>query len=203
MIQYRTKRAIYVVLLCVALLASGFSIFNQFAKDNNAAQLAGQVSQACAENRTLAVAQGLDCDKAEDVKENTPAVIEGPKGEPGERGFTGEQGDPGVAGRDGATGPQGPSGINGSQGAVGATGAQGESGVPGEPGPIGPEGPQGPKGDTGAQGDRGADGQPAPQITSFNFQGGPTDCTLVVTTSDDATYSVAVPGAFCVSQRSR
>lgn len=200
MIQHRTKRAIYVVLLCVALFASAFSIYNQFAKDSNAAQLATQVSQACAENRPLAIAQGLDCDKANDVKDNTPVVIEGSKGDPGERGFTGEQGDPGVNGLNGVPGAQGQPGVNGSQGSVGATGAQGESGPPGEPGSAGPEGPQGVPGE---KGDRGADGEPgtpAPQITSFNFQGGLTDCELVVTTSDEATYRVAVPGAFCVSQ---
>jgi hypothetical protein len=203
MIQHRTKRAIYVVLLCVALFASAFSIFNQFAKDNNAAQLAGQVSQICAENRSLAIAQGLDCDKANDVKENTPAVIEGPKGDPGERGVPGLQGDSGLSGRDGIAGAQGQPGDNGSQGAVGATGDMGSTGSTGPPGSVGPEGPQGPKGDTGAQGDRGADGEPgasAPEITAFNFQGGITDCQLVVTTSDEATYRVAVPGAFCVSQ---
>lgn len=197
MIQHRTKRTIYVVLLCVALLASGFSIFNQFAKDNNAAQLATQVSQACAENRALAVAQGLDCDKANDVKENTPAVIEGPRGPQGERGFTG---DSGMNGRDGIAGAKGQPGINGSQGVTGATGAQGQTGAKGEPGEPGPEGPQGPQGEKGETGDRGADGQPgadAPVISKMTFKRDGSTCNLIVEFDKGAPQTVPVNPRMC------
>jgi hypothetical protein len=197
MIQHRTKRAIYVVLLCVALLASGFSIYNQFASDNNATRLADQVTQACAENRAWAEAQGLDCEQAKDVQTDGPAVIQGPKGERGERGFTGEQGDPGMPGRDGDDAPI----VAGPQGTTGATGSTGQTGATGEPGKEGPEGPQGPPGQQGPQGERGADGQPgepAPEITGFAFQGGPTDCELVITMSNETSYRLPAPGAFCV-----
>lgn len=189
MIQHRTKRAIYVVLLCVALAASAFSIYTQFAKDSTTAQLATQVSQACAENRPLAIAQGLDCDKANDVKDNTPVVIEGPKGDQGERGFTGAQGDAGMSGRDGIAGQQG------------VTGQAGQTGATGEPGKEGPEGAQGPQGEQGPKGERGADGEPgapAPYIVDVTFSNATGTCLATFTFNEGNPISSEVNPLMCV-----
>lgn len=152
MILHRTKRTIYVVLLCVALLASGFSIYNQFASDNNAAQLADQVAKACADNKTLAERQGLNCVQAREVQSSGPAIIKGEKGDKGDqgdRGFTGEQG------ASGNTGDRGPTGVQGDRGEPGTVGPKGDVGDKGEKGDVGAKGEpgaQGPKGDPGNNG---------------------------------------------------
>lgn len=201
MIQHRTKRAIYVVLLCVALAASAFSIYTQFAKDSTTAQLATQVSQACAENRPLAIAQGLDCEQANDVKDNTPVVIEGPKGDRGERGFTGEQGDAGMNGRDGIAGAKGDTGVTGPQGAVGATGQVGQTGATGEPGKEGPQGIPGPEGPQGPPGDRGADGergQDAPYIVDISFDNSSGQCLATFTFNEGNPIATQVNPLMCV-----
>lgn len=155
MIMHRTKRNIYVVLLCVALLSSAFSIYNQFASDNNASQLASQVSKACSDNKALAERQGLNCVQAREVEASGPAIIKGDKGEkgdPGERGFKGEQGDPGNEGPRGTSGVNGAPGERGPDGSVGPKGDQGDKGEKGEKGDPGSTGAQGPKGDTGNNG---------------------------------------------------
>jgi hypothetical protein len=137
MILHRTKRTIYVVLLCVALLASGFSIYNQFASDNNASQLADQVAKACSDNKALAERQGLNCVQAREVQNSGPAIIKGEKGDKGdqgERGYTGDQG------------------AQGDRGASGSNGIDGARGEKGDPGAKGDQGAQGPKGDNGSSG---------------------------------------------------
>lgn len=152
MIMHRTKRTIYVVLLCVALLASGFSIYNQFASDNNAAQLADQVAKACADNKALAERQGLNCVQAQEVQNSGPAIIKGEKGDKGdqgERGYTGDQGAPGVQGERGFTGN---TGERGEPGTIGPKGDAGDKGEKGDPGAKGEPGAQGPKGDEGQNG---------------------------------------------------
>lgn len=154
MILHRTKRTIYVVLLCVALLASGFSIYNQFASDNTSSQLADQVAKACGDNRALALAQGLDCQQAKEVQQSGPAIIKGDKGDLGPTGYTGEQGDKGD------TGAQGPMGVTGPEGPQGATGDVGLKGDTGDKGSTGETGAKGDTGDKGADGATGNDGAP-------------------------------------------
>lgn len=201
MIQHRTKRAIYVVLLCVALLASGFSIYNQFASDNNASQLANQVAQACAENPTLAQAQGLDCEQAKDVQTDGPAIIQGPKGDPGPRGFTG---DSGMNGRDGIAGAKGDTGVTGPQGATGATGQVGQTGATGEPGKEGPQGIPGPEGPQGPPGDRGADGDPgqdAPYIVDISFDDSTGQCLATFTFNEGNPIATPVNRLMCLGAK--
>lgn len=192
---HRTKRAVYVVLLCVAIVASAFSLYKQYATDGTARSLADQVNAACVQNKGLAEAQGLNCEEAKDAQDGSLPL----------KGDKGEQGDPGMTGPKGEKGDPAPL-IPGPQGAPGAVGPAGQTGGTGPAGKDGPEGKQGPpgaKGDKGDTGPRGADGQPgepAPQISTFDFAGGPTDCQLVVGMSDGTTYRVSVPGAFCVSE---
>lgn len=198
----RTKKAIYVVLLCVALLASGYAIYNQFSSDSTASSLADQVSQFCAANRVLAEAQGLNCVQADDVKQNNaPGPLQGPQGAKGDKGDTGAQG------FQGPQGVKGDMGIPGPQGYTGGTGTNGQPGTPGTPGsdgksiagPQGPQGEQGPKGDTGDRGGDGQDGADAPAITSMTFQGTVAECALVVTFDKDAPSQVVpVPGELCM-----
>lgn len=155
MIMHRTKRTIYVVLLCVALMASGFSIYNQYASDNNASQLADQVAKACADNKALAERQGLNCVQAREVQSSGPAIIKGEKGDKGdqgERGYTGDQGAQGLQGPQGDHGIPGVAGERGQDGAVGPKGDVGDKGEKGDPGAKGDVGTQGPKGDTGQSG---------------------------------------------------
>ncbi len=158
----RTKRASYVVLLLVALMASGFAIYNQFASDSNANSLATQVSQACTTNREWATAQGLNCQQAKDVQENNaPVAVQGPKGDKGDTGAQGDQGMQGIPGMQGVQGVQGvkgDKGDTGSQGNVGESGSNGADGTgtqgpKGDTGPAGPAGEQGPPGEPGSNGD--------------------------------------------------
>lgn len=192
---HRTKRAIYVVLLCVAIVASAFSLYKQYATDDTARSLADQVSAACVQNKGLAEAQGLNCQQAKDAQQG-PLPLKGDKG---------EQGDPGNPGAKGDKGDPAPL-IPGPEGDPGAMGPPGQTGATGQPGKEGPEGAQGPKGDKGDKGDtgdRGADGQPgadAPHISTFEFRGTVASCELVITMSDETSYNVSVPGAFCVSE---
>lgn len=159
MIMHRTKRTIYVVLLCVALLAAGFSIYNQFASDNNASQLADQVNKACTDNKILAERQGLNCIQAREVQNSGPAIIKGDKGDQGERGYTGDTGPQGFEGVQGQRGNPGP---DGAEGDVGPKGDQGDKG---EPGNVGPKGDTGPEGQKGADGKDGVDGKPPASYT--------------------------------------
>lgn len=193
----RTKRAIYVVLLCAALIASGYAIYNQVNSDSKAASLGAQVAQICHDNPLLASKQNLNCEQAQAAKDSdAPTLIKGDKGDRGEKGDKGDKGD---RGSDGAT-------VTGPPGVPGATGDRGMNGNPGIDGktvvgPPGPEGPQGPKGDTGEKGDkgdRGADGEPAPRITDINTNHDPTNCMLIVTLSDGSTYGVSIGASNCV-----
>jgi hypothetical protein len=198
MILPRTKRTIYVVLLCVALFASGFAIYKQFVTEGTAADLAGQVNSLCHNNPAYALSQGLNCEQAKDVQSGTVS-IQGPKGDKGERGEVGPKGDTGDTGASGSsvTGPQGQPGVLGPKGDVGTPGRDGES-VTGPAGPQGDVGPEGPKGDKGDTGDRGSDGAPAPQISAIAFQGTPADCRFVVTFTDDSQVSTPVRGDLCI-----
>lgn len=192
---HRTKRAVYVVLLCVALIASGFAVYKQVAADSTAADLASQVNMLCHSNPLYAQAQGLNCQQAKDVQSDGP-VIQGPKGDKGDRGEVGPKGDTGATGSS-VTGPQGVPGALGPKGDPGTPGADGTS-VTGPQGPQGDTGPQGPKGDKGDQGDRGSDGAPAPQISAINFVGTPAECRFVVTFTDDSQVSTPVRGDLCI-----
>ena len=88
----------------------------------------------------------------QDVSDNGPVLIPGPRGE------TGPRGDQGPSGSAGAAGPGGLSGVDG------LAGARGE---PGQPGPAGEQGPQGPEGPQGVEGPPG----PAPQSFTFTALG--------------------------------
>jgi hypothetical protein len=167
---HRTKRAIYVVLLCVAIISSSFALYNQYASDSTTKSLGDQVTQACQQNRVLALAQGLNCDQAKDASQGN-VVIKGEKGDKGDTGATGASGQDGesIVGPSGASGSNGMKGETGDTGATGATGpvgAKGDTGVQGDPGVAGPPGE---KGNTGDKGDRGGDGEPAPHVSSTQF----------------------------------
>jgi len=193
----RTKRAIYVVLLCAALVASGYAIYNQVSSDSKAASLAAQVAQVCHDRPDLAHAQNLNCQQAQEVKDSdAPVLVPGPKGDKGEKGDRGDDGINGQNGLNGDKGDQGIPGINGEQGAQGLTGETGQTGPKGD---TGEQGPKGEKGDQGVQGERGSDGQPAPVITGFAFQGTVADCNLVITMSEGEPFVLPVRGDFCVS----
>lgn len=185
---HRTKRAVYVVLLCVALIASAFALYNQYASDSTSKSLGDQVTQACQQNRSLAVAQGLNCEQAKDASQGN-SVIKGEKGDKGDRGDTGYPGQDGmsITGPVGATGATGTKGEKGDTGYVGATGA---TGAKGDPGAVGEKGE---KGDTG---DRGADGEPAPHIASTKFV--PDPCRFRITLTDGSFYDAPVPEDQCM-----
>lgn len=196
----KKKRAIYITLLAIALMASGYSLYNQFASDSATQSLADQVSSACEQNPILSKSQGLNCAEAKAVQQAAPPVIKGEKGDPGLDGIPGPQGPPGPQGDGGPNGTNGPSGEPGPTGVPGASGSDGANGVDGTPGttgpagPSGPAGPEGPKGETGAQGPAGNDGADAPKILSFSFQGdGLTTCKLVVNLQGGAQYNLDVP----------
>src|SRR5690242_272570 len=122
----RTKRAIYVVLLCAALIASGYAIYNQVNSDSKAASLGAQVAQICHDNPSLARQQNLNCEQAQAAKDSdAPTLIKGDKGDRGEKGDKGDKGD---RGNDGAT-------VTGPPGVPGATGDRGADGQPGEDAP--------------------------------------------------------------------
>ena len=196
----RTKRAIYVVLLCAALIASGYAIYNQVNSDSKAASLGAQVAQICHDNPILARQQSLNCEQAQAAKDSdAPTLIKGDKGDRGEKGDKGEKGD---RGNDGAT-------VTGPPGVPGATGDRGMNGNPGidgktVTGPPGPEGPQGVKGDKGDQGDRGADGQPgengkdAPRPESQEFVEGSDGCVLLTHYDDGSQLTAKAPEVMCI-----
>lgn len=192
----RTKRTIYVVLLCIAIALSTFSIYNQVRSDSTATQFADQISAFCAENPSY-VTDKLNCQQAKSVQDNNAPVIAGAKGDKGDKGDKGEQGDTGETGPKGENGTGTP-GVDGKNGANGTNGNDGNDGVNGQPGE---KGDKGDKGDTGAQGDRGADGQPgenAPRIQSFDFQM-QDGCKLVITFDTAPAQTVDAPEVFCVS----
>jgi len=193
---HRTKRAIYVVLLCVAIVASAFSLYKQYASDGTARSLADQVSAACVQNPTLAQAQGLNCEQAKDAQEG-PLPLKGDPGKPGEPGTPGS---PGPKGDKGDPAPVVP-GPEGDPGAMGPAGQTGATGQPGLEGPEGAQGPKGDKGDKGDTGDRGADGQPgepAPQITNMDFSNASGSCVLIVTFDTREPITVPVNPLLCV-----
>lgn len=151
---HRTKRIVYVVLLCVAILASGAALYNQLSSDSTSNSLADQVAQACSQNHSLALAQGLNCGQANDVKQNGAAVINGPKGDKGDKGDRGDDG----------TSIQGPPGAEGKQGIPGESikGDKGaDSTVVGPAGSNGKDGKDGKDGVNGTNGVNGANGMPA------------------------------------------
>lgn len=195
----RTKRAIYVILLCVALVASAFAIYNQFSSDNQASSLAEQVDQVCTANRVYAEQQGLNCAQANDVKNNTPTVLQGPKGDkgdPGRNGIDGVNGLPGTAGANGqngqpgTNGAPGENGVNGQNGTDGKRGPQGEQGIPGEPGA---------KGDKGDKGDAGINGLNGVGVTDVTLQKNP--CAYIFTFSNGDTKTVPIPNpTFCIGE---
>lgn len=188
---HRTKRAVYVVLLCVALIASAFALYNQYASDSTSKSLGDQVTQACQQNRSLAIAQGLNCEQAKDASQGN-SVIKGEKGDKGERG------DAGYAGQDGMsiTGPVGATGATGAKGEKGETGDAGATGAKGDPGVVGEKGEKGDVGDKGDTGDRGADGEPAPHIASTKFV--PDPCRFRITLTDGSFYDAPVPEDQCM-----
>lgn len=196
----RTKRAIYVVLLCAALIASGYAIYNQLSSDSQAASLAAQVSQICHDRPELARAQNLNCAQAQDVKDSgAPVLVPGPRGEKGDKG------DKGDAGKDGQSimGPPGVPGATGDRGMNGNPGIDGKTvvGPAGPEGPLGPKGEKGDKGDKGETGDRGADGEPgkdAPTPTSQKFVGDANGCELQTTYSDGTVLSASAPEVMCI-----
>jgi len=127
-----------------------------------------------------------------------PQGIQGIQGIPGEQGAQGPQGLQGVPGEDGEPGPIGPRGLRGLIGAIGPAGLNGSDGATG---PAGAQGPAGPKGDTGAQGPAGPAGpagQDAPRITAVNIAGDPSNCALIITLSNEVSYSTPIPPQFCV-----
>lgn len=192
---HRTKRAVYVVLLCVAVVASAFSLYKQYASDGTARSLADQVSAACVQNRSLAEAQGLNCQEAKEAQDGA-LPLKGDKGEQGDPGSTGPKGEKG----DPAPVIPGPQGDPGSLGPVGQTGNTGQAGKDGSEGPPGPKGEKGDKGDVGAPGDRGADGQPgmnAPEITKIDFVGDGGACKFVVTFDNGEQKTTPVNPLIC------
>ncbi len=202
---HRTKRVIYVVLLAVALLASGVALYNQFASDSQKQSLASQVNAACKADPVKARQQGLNCEEAANARPND-FVIRGPEGERGEkgdrgdRGTTGQQGPKGEKGDRGDKGDRGNRGDSGSDGAHGSDGSDGADGSDGESivGPQGPRGETGPQGPKGDNGDRGADGAPADQITSVTIEGTPTACELRIIMESGNVFAVSVPGRLCI-----
>lgn len=157
---HRTKRAVFLVLLIIALAASGYALYNQFAADSTKKSLADQVVSACNSNPTLAHNQGLNCGQAKDAQDTNAPVVQGPKGD---KGDPGAQGPTGNEGRIGLTGPEGKQGAQGIPGATGANGQTGQVGVPGEVGKSGQNGAQGEPGAPGEKGDKGDKGDPGVQ----------------------------------------
>lgn len=194
--RLKTKRVIFVFLLLVALFASGWSLYNQFASDSTAQSLAEQVTRVCESNPSLAKAQGLNCVQAKETQITAPVIKgePGPQGPPGDTGPTGPQGPKGDQGIGGIGGPPGSPGSDGSPGSNGVDGQPGASGVDGAPGPAGPVGATGPEGPPGPAGAKGSDGASAPRISGFDFQGdGITACTLKISFSDGTAQTVPVP----------
>ena len=93
----------------------------------------------------------------------------GPMGMPGIPGPTGPTGQTGPTGITGPTGNTGPTGPTGETGPTGPTGPTGATGPTGPTGPTGNTGPTGPTGPTGWTGPTGPAANPAPPITSVQF----------------------------------
>lgn len=60
----RTKKAVYVSLLIVALMASAFAIYRQLTTEDAKDSLASQVNNACSIDREEARIKGLNCEEA-------------------------------------------------------------------------------------------------------------------------------------------
>lgn len=182
----KRTRIVYVVLLCVAVAMSTWTLYNQVHSDSTSAQFADQISAFCADNPAYSN-DHFNCQQARSVQDNGSAIIQGAKGDKGDPGMNGLNGERGLTGDPGLNGVDGERGITGSQGAPGDTGPQGIKGDSGE------------KGDKGDQGDRGADGDPAPRITDIDTNHDPTNCMFIVTLSDGSTYGVSIGASNCVS----
>lgn len=61
---HRTKRFVYVVLLVVALMASGYVFYRQITSENTVQDLASQVNTACTQDPVGSAAKGLNCAQA-------------------------------------------------------------------------------------------------------------------------------------------
>jgi hypothetical protein len=212
---HRSKRAIYVALLVLAVGLSAFTLIKQFASESQANSLATQVQDACRADYAKAIMQGLNCDEANRVKDEG-TVIKGERGEPGKSGppgETGQMGSPGPNGVPGIAGVPGTNGVpgnNGSNGRDGSNGSNGESGADGEPGadgpsgprgpagergPTGPEGPPGANGEDGAPGPAGNTGQAGVSVTDVAFDS--ETCSFVFTLSDGTSDTVPGPETLC------
>lgn len=155
----RPGTAIVGIALVVAGVGAGLALHTLTQqRDATAAQgnqLAGVVTQACANNAVAAPYAHDACPQASQIQA-TP--IAGPAGTPG---ATGERGPAGPAGAPGPAGPIGPSGAPGAPGAAGAAGAPGV-GIQGPAGHDGVNGLNGANGTDGVAGPSGAAGPPGP-----------------------------------------
>jgi hypothetical protein len=138
----------------------------QLAEDN-AADLARQIREACEREGVVARELGSDmCRRAQQIEQAPAETVPGPPGPPGPQGIPGIQGPRGERGPLGPVGAQGPQGIGGQDGTPGSPGAQGVSGLSGAQGPEGPQGesgPAGPAGPAGAAGPTGPQGPAGPE----------------------------------------
>lgn len=179
-------------LIVALILAVGYLTYAQVRTTIRTAELAGKVSEVCAQDSDAAVvlADSGACQQAEEVKTvpGPPGAIgpagppgpQGPKGDPGRDGVNGLDGAAGVAGKDGTPGLLGPAGP------IGLPGRDGEDGADGAPGPVGETGPQGAP---GADGIDGADGRPPVSWTYTDAFGVEHTCTR--SNEDDAAPTYA------------
>ena len=131
----------------------------QLAEDN-AADLARQIREACDREGVVARELGSDmCRRAQQIERAPAETVPGP---PGPQGIPGIQGPRGERGPLGPVGPQGPQGVGGQDGTPGSPGSQGVSGLSGAQGPEGPQGEAGPAGPQGSAGSTGPTGPQGP-----------------------------------------
>lgn len=182
----KRTRALYVVLLCVAMAMSTWAIYNQVHSDSTSAQLADQIAAFCEQNPAY-VGDQLNCQQAKDVQNNDSPVIAPPKGDKGDKGETGPKGDS-------IMGPKGEPGTNGTNGTNGQNGHDGNDGQNGQDGQSieGPQGEKGQKGDKGDPGNNGVDGQPAPRITDVDMD--MSSCTGTMHLSDGTSFPINMTG---------
>lgn len=69
---HKTKRAVYVILLVLAILASGYAIYRQLSTEGDKQSLADQVKTACNIDPVSAKQKGLQCEN-EDVRDASPS----------------------------------------------------------------------------------------------------------------------------------
>lgn len=183
------------ILIVALTLAVGYLTYAQVRSSIRTAELAGKVSEVCAQDSDAAIvlADSGACQQAEDVKAvpGPPGAIgpagppgpQGPKGDPGRDGTDGADGVAGAAGKDGTPGLLGPAGPIGIPGPQGGTGPQGEPGTDGADGADGAAGPQGPAGPAGE------DGRPPASWTYTDALGVEHTCTR--SNDDDAAPTYA------------